>query len=160
MFGGKEILKDIPVDQCLGLEARLGRIRKLFITMPTLDASRHWKPDQSSGRHVWVTEHPESSTRTDKRMIPVVMYEATEKHPAQVQPIGKDIVVGQYTTVKRSGAVTAAQKAAAIRRIDDLLTEIKKARMRANETVVEDVERALPLIDLLLEPLRSTPTSN
>lgn len=160
MFGGAPLLENIPVDECLGLEARLLRIRGMLLLMPTLDASRHWEPDASAGRHIWITKHPDVTTKTEKKMVPVVMYEATDKHPAQVQPIGKDEVVGHFTTTRRSGAVTAAQKAAVISRIDDLITEVKKARQRANEVEVEDLERIDPVLNLILDPLRTSPTSN
>lgn len=160
MFGGAPLLESIPVDECLGLEARLLRIKSMLLQIPTLDASRHWEADDAAGRHIWVTKFPDVTTKTDKKIIPVVLYEATEKHPAQVQVAGKDEVVGHFTTVRRSGAVTAAQKAAVISRIDELISEVKKARQRANEAEVEDQERIRPVIDLILDPLRTSPLSN
>ena len=40
MWGGKVLLPNMPVDQLLGLEARLPKIRELFESMPTLAGSR------------------------------------------------------------------------------------------------------------------------
>ena len=67
----------------------------------------------------------------------------------------KDMVVGKFTTIKRSGAATALQKAEAIKRIDELLVEIKQARMRANETEAEKGSVAKVLVNLILEPFKN-----
>lgn len=152
---GGELLVDMPVDQLLGLEARLGKIRALYVSIPTLDATKHWQKTDNAGSHVWEIVHPEETTKTEKQVVPVVMAEATEKHPAQVSAVNKDVVVGKFTTIKRSGAASATQKAEAIKVIDELIVEIKKARMRANETEVTSGVVASTIIDLLLEPLKN-----
>lgn len=154
MWKGEALLKDMPVDELLGLEARLTKIRAIFADMPTLDATKHWDPDARMGAHVWRTTFPEETTKTEKQVVPIVMSPATKEHPAQVQPISRDVVVGKFTTVKRSGAATAVQKSEAIKRVDELLIEIKQARMRANETEVKAGSVAAVLVPLLLEPLQ------
>jgi hypothetical protein len=154
MWRGAPLLQDLPVDELLGLEARLSRLRLLFAEIPTLDATKHWKAADNIGAFVWQTQFPEETTKTEKQVVPITLKEATKEHPAQVQPIQKDVVVGKFTTIKRSGAATALQKAEAIKRIDELLVEVKQARMRANETEVEDGRIAKTLTSLLLEPLR------
>lgn len=155
MWKGSPLLKDLPIDELLGLEARLTKIRAIYADMPTLDASKHWTPDTQSGAHVWVTKYTEETTKTEKQVVPVVMSAATKEHPAQVQPISKDVVVGKFTVTRRSGAATAVQKSEAIKRVDELLIEIKQARMRANETEVQAGSIAAVLVPLLLEPLQS-----
>jgi hypothetical protein len=153
---GQTLLSDVPVDELLGLEARLTKLRQLYAEIPTLDATKHWKPDEKVGRHVWVTVYPEETTKTDKQVIPVLMHAATKEHPAQVASLQKDVVIGKFTTTKRSGAATALQKAEALKRIDEMLIEIKQARMRANETTVETGTISDTLLPLLLEPLRES----
>lgn len=156
MWEGQPLLVDVPFDECLGLEARLARIRKLILSLPTLDAGRYWERDAQAGRDVWITKHPDETTKTEKIVVPVVLAPATDKHPANVQAMGKDVVVGRYSTTHRSGAATSAQKAEMIRRIDALLAEVKKARQRCNEAVVSDDEsRAATLVRLLLQPLKA-----
>lgn len=157
VLNGVTILVDLPVDELLGLEVRLTKLRELFGAAPTLDATKHWVPDYNTGEHVWMTKYPEETTKTEKQLVPVVMSPATKEHPAQVQPTTKDSVVGKFTTVRRSGAITAAQKAEAIKRVDELLVAVKQARMRANETTVEGGSVAKILIPLLLEPFTETP---
>jgi hypothetical protein len=156
MWRGKPLLLNLPVDELLGLESRLTKLRALFAEIPTLDATKHWAKAAELGAYIWVTQFPEETTKTEKQVMPVVMSPATDKHPAQVQAIQRDAVVGKFTTVKRSGAATTAQKAEAIKRIDELLIEIKQARMRANETEVVKDSLAATLVALLMEPLKQS----
>ena len=55
----------------------------------------------------------------------------------------------------RTGAVTAVQKSEAIKLIDELLVEIKQARMRANETIVVNAKLGKDLLTLLMSPLKN-----
>lgn len=151
-FRGRTVFAGLPVDQLLGLEARLAKVRTLFVAMPTLDASKNWSYNEALG--CWVAP-PEHAVKTEKIMVPVVMSPATDKHPAQVKESTKDNTVGTFTLVKRSGAVTAVQKSEAIKLIDELMVEVKKARMRANETTVVDVKLGQDLLALLMSPLKS-----
>ena len=84
------------------------------------------------------------------------MAAATKEHPAQISAAQKDVVVGKFTTTKRSGSATALQKADALKRIDELLVEIKQARMRANETAVVSGSVSEVLLPLLLEPFQAS----
>lgn len=152
MFDGQVLLKDMPVDQLLGLEARISKIRELFETMPTLAGSKAWAKDTASGDNVWVAMQPEVNTKTEKVMTPVIMAPPTDKHPAQVQTVTKDNVVGTFTTIVRSGACTTNQKARALALVDKLLVELKQARMRANETTVVEGSVSGPLVALLMTP--------
>jgi hypothetical protein len=154
MWKGFPLIEDLPVDQLLGLEARLTKIRGAFTAIPTLDATKHWDGDEQQGEGVWVTHLPDETTKTEKTVVPVVMAEATKEHREQVQAVTKDVVVGKFSTLRRSGAATSEQKAHMLERIDDLIVEVKRARMRANETlVIEDVEVSKKVVDLLMEPL-------
>jgi hypothetical protein len=152
-FEGEVIFPDLPVDELLGLEARLTKIRALFVAMPTLDASKLWAKDEQQGAHIWAAM-PEYAVKTEKVMVPVVMAEATDKHPAQVKESVRDYVIGKFMTLKRSGAVTAVQKSNAIRQVDALIVEVKRARMRANETPAVTDRFGDKLVALLMEPLK------
>jgi len=154
MWKGQPLLVDMPVDELLGLEARLVKIREIMVAMPTLDASKYWVKNEQLGLNVWETKFPEETTKTEKQVIPVEMSPATKEHPAQVQAIGRDTVVGKFTTVSRCGSATAVQKSDAIKRVDDLMIEVKQARMRANETVAVTDKIADKVVALLLEPLK------
>lgn len=152
MWNGEPLLVDMPIDQLLGLEARLTSIRKMYESIPTLDATRDWKAADNIGKGVWEVQHPETTTKTEKQMIPVEMSPSTKEHPAQVKESTKDVVVGTFTTTKRSGSITAIQKANAMKMLDSLIVEIKQARMRANENEVSNEKVSKVLVDLLLSP--------
>jgi hypothetical protein len=151
-FRGSQIMLDLPVDELLGLENRLTKIRLLFEAIPTLDATKEWI--DSPMRDVWVTKYPEDTVKTEKIVVPVVMSPATDKHPAQVQAIGKDVVIGKFTVLKRSGEATAQQKADMLKVVDELIVEVKQARMRANETDAVTDKIAARIVALLIEPLQ------
>lgn len=151
VFRGKTLFTALPVDELLGLESRLGKIRALYAAIPTLDASKRWNFDPT--QNCWVSDE-EATTKTEKIMFPVVMAAATDKHPAQIKESTRDNVVGKFTLVQRSGAATAAQKADALQLIDELLVEVKKARMRANSVEVKQVSVGTTLREVLLSPFQ------
>lgn len=155
MWKGSVLLKDLPVDELLGLEARIQKIRGLIEAAPTLDASKHWVKAEALGAHVWELREAERTTKTEKVVVPIIMAPATDKHPAQVQAVQKDNIIGTYSTMKRSGACTTVQKADAMTLIDELLVEIKQARMRANETEAVSGSIADTLTALLMEPFKN-----
>lgn len=151
---GDTVIDDVPVDELMGLETRLTKIREIFQQIPTLDASREWQ--KSTVREgVWIASRPDVTTKTERVITPVVLYEATKEHPAQIDKVSKDEVVGSFTTVSFSGAITSLQKATALKRIDDLLGETKKARMRANMKEVVNASIGSVLAKYLLEPLNN-----
>lgn len=152
MFEGAVLFAGLPVDQLLGMESRLGEVRKIFLALPTLDAGKSWAKDPTMGNFVWVAP-PEITTKTDKVMTAVVLYEATDKHPAQIEKVGRDDVIGTFSLTRRSGCITAVQKSELIKRVDDLIVEVKKARMRANEFEVPKTDLGDKLTEFLLAPL-------
>jgi len=155
MWNGTTLLAELPVDELLGLEARLAKIRTLIEAVPTLDATKHWVKAGQQGANIWELREPERTTKTEKIVVPIEMSPATDKHPAQVQAVQKDSTIGTFSTMKRSGAATAVQKSDALVRIDALIVEVKQARMRANETVAVDGKIADKIVALILEPFKN-----
>ena len=155
VFRGKTIATDVPVDELMGLEARLTELRNTMALIPTLDAGQQWKRKTDSDKNgVWETVNPVVSTKTEKVVTPVVLYAATEQHPAQIEKVSKDEVVGTFSEIKFSGSATSKQKADIIANIDELIAEVKQARCRANEQEVVKVEIGKTLTDLILAPLK------
>ena len=153
LWDDQPLIESLPVDELLGLEFRLSKIKELILAIPTIDSSKSWIKSATEG-NLFVTKFPEETTKTEKQIIPVIMVQATDKHPAQVQATTKDSVVGKFTTIKKSGEITALQKANMIKIIDKLIIEVKQARMRANDAEAEKGQIAQKIIDLLLEPLK------
>lgn len=153
MYNGKPILTDIPVDELLGLETRLTELRRLFSAMPTLPSANKWVVNNFSDKKgAWVTPEPETTTKTEKTTIPVVLYEATDKHPAQVKESTTDKIVGKFSVTRHNGSASSAQKAEAITIIDELLSEVKQARMRANATEAKTDKMADTIVRLIMSP--------
>jgi hypothetical protein len=145
---GKTLLTNLPVDELMGLESRLIDLRKVFEKMPTLDASKTWIPSLVSDG-AWEAAAVDVTVKTEKVLTPVVLYEATKEHPAQVKEVSKDEVVGTFTTKHFSGASTSLQKAQCLERLDVLLVEIKRARMRANTVAIQSVSVGQSIVDFI-----------
>ena len=78
---------------------------------------------------------PRSKTHKSKKIQkPVVLYEATHEHPAQVQLAGEDVTIGHWKNVKLSGAIPVTEKQAIVARVEKLLRAVKEAREEANAT--------------------------
>lgn len=151
-FEGTVIATNVPVDELLGLESRLTTLRGVLQKMPTLDASKKWIKNTAK-EHSWKTEEPEVAAKTEKEVTPVVLYAATDKHPAQIKEVTKDVVVGRFENVRYSGAVTSRAKADALKTVDTLIAEVKKARTRANNVDVEVVNIGAVLTNLIMQPI-------
>lgn len=153
-LNGKVVAQHVPVDELMGLEVRLDKIRGVMRLMPTIDAAKNWDKDASRGDHVFVTRDMQSTSKTEKQAQAVVLYEATKEHPAQVKEVSRDVVVGTFEKRDWSGAVTAIQKSDALKRLDDMIAAVKAARMRANKTEVIPGTIGKLIVDMILEPLK------
>jgi hypothetical protein len=152
-FNGVTIVSDVPVDELLGLEARLPKLRELIAKLPTLDASKEWDAKPDVRKNMWQTRNLEVTTKTEKVFIPIVLAAATDKHPAQVKESTSDKVVGSFELSRQSGAITSRAKADALNAIDSLIAEVKKARARANEVEVVSGNIADALLKVVFEPI-------
>lgn len=134
---GTTLLEDVPVTYLLFLEKKLVDLKTLVSKLPILDPSTTWSEDASQEQGVWVSEAVQT-TRTKKVPRNHVLAPATDKHPAQVQVYHEDVIVGDWTTKKFSGAVTAARRAALVDRVNKLSDAVKVARETANSIEVTD----------------------
>ena len=128
---GKTLVEDAPVTYLLFLEKQLNDIKNLVGKLPVLDSAEDWSYDEALG--LFKTE-PVKSTRTQKVHKPIVLYDATEEHPAQTQMVTVDEVVGNWTTVKQSGALPRNRKDELLERVERLTEAVKFARENANDT--------------------------
>lgn len=126
---GNVIIKDAPPTYLLFLEKQLSDLADLVGKMPVLDSGDDWTFDENTGLY----RAPEVKThRTKKVQRPIVLYDATDKHPAQTQLINEDIIEGYWTTTKFSGAMQRPSKMAMLERIEQLRQAVKTAREQAN----------------------------
>lgn len=136
---GVEIAKDVPVCHLLTLESRLAEIKRVYLNIPTLEAGIEWVADQEAGADRHRQKEPAVSFRTEKTFSHKVLVEPTQYHPAQVEKWTIDVPVARIETLKVSGAMTSAQKADFLTRVDKLIAASVDARMRANDIEVESV---------------------
>jgi len=126
---GRVLLKDVPATSLLFLEKELTDLRTFVSRLTTLDEAEDWTADPNSG----LFRSSETVThRTAKIQEPITLAPATEKHPAQVQLVPKDIVVGFWHLTRFSGALPVPRRTAILEKIDILLKAVKQARERAN----------------------------
>jgi len=145
---GQTILADMPVSYLLYLEKQLEDLNTFVTKMPILDPSELWTfdPGQNLMRSVSV-----ETTKTKKKMTPVVLYEATKEHPAQVKEVTEDVVVGFWSATKFSGALSGDRKEVLVSRIQQLQKAVKFAREEANGEVVEKKNASAALFGFLLK---------
>ncbi len=126
---GQPLVTGAPVTFLLFLEKKLVDLHTFAASMPTLDPSEEWKFDAAAGLS---RTDVKSSHRTKKEQKAIVLYEATDKHPAQAQLITEDFLVGFWDMQKISGAMTVAEKKALVERVEKLQSAVKIAREEAN----------------------------
>lgn len=132
---GQTVLSDVPVTYLLWLDKHLSDLRTFVDKLPTLDPSEAWAWDDARG--CWASA-PVETVRSKKVPRNHVLAEATEKHPAQVQVFNEDVPVGNWTTVKLSGALPPAQIREYRSRVTKLQDAVKVAREQANSVEVTD----------------------
>jgi hypothetical protein len=137
---GKVLLRNVPATALLELEKRAAEIQELILAIPTLDPAKGFTPDPNRGANVYVAREV-AKTRTKKAQRPIVLYDATEHHPAQAQLISEDIPVGRVVEQEWSGLVSPAEKGVLLERAEEFSRAVKKARQRANDVEIGPVEK-------------------
>lgn len=147
VIDGKTIVTGAPVSYLLFLEKQLTDFHTFVGNVPVLDESESWTFDANSG----LFKSDQTSThRTKKVARAIVLYPATEQHPAQTQLISEDVIAGFWNQVKQSGAMPKPKKLALLAKTEGLLRAIKEAREAANSADVV-VTPPVSVFDYLLE---------
>jgi hypothetical protein len=134
---GTTILKEVPVSFLLFLEKQLVDIKTFISSLPVLDSSETWIYDNQ--KDCYATE-PKYTTKTKRIVKPVVLYEATKEHPAQVKESSEDVPEGTWKTIKLSGAISQSRQNALLRRIEELIKEVVFAREKANSEEIQSTK--------------------
>lgn len=111
------------------MELFIGAIREI----PTLDPTHEWKLEDGK----YVSKHSEETQKTMKRSRPIILYEATKEHPAQVEMTTYDVVAGTWTSTRSSGKFSPKEKADLLERAEQFLLAVQKARSKANSCDVK-----------------------
>lgn len=132
---GQTLLRDVPATHLLFLEKHLEHVRTFVTKITELQVGMDWQWDAASGLH---RTDERVSHRTEKLQEPIVLYDATDKHPAQTQLIVRDKIVGHWFTTFYSGGIPAGTKRDMLARLAKLTDAVKEARERANAVEVVD----------------------
>ena len=141
---GTVLAKDIPITFLMFLEKELNALNTVLNTIPTLDPAESWTFDGGTGMHKTA---PRQTIKTAKVQEALVLYPATDKHPAQTQLISVDKIVGNWEAIRISGAAPAPYKKKLQERIQSLLRAVKCAREEANTTQAPEKPVGQKLMD-------------
>lgn len=144
---GTLFLKDVPATALLGLERELNKMMEMYNLMPTLEPGVNWQSAPDRGTDIY--KMVDNRFRTAKVIQPLVLYPHSDKHPAQVKEITKDIVTGVVEKTIHSSKLTPAQKSEILTRLDNLKIAVKKARMRANAEEVVSISLGKQIMDYI-----------
>jgi len=133
---GEVMLKSAPATFLLGLENKLKFYRSMCEDAPTWAPGIEWVADANAGEGVYKAKYPETALKTEQIIKPQVLYPATDKHPAQVDKLSEQIPVGMFTKNRWTGTISPAQKSKLLGTVDNIIREVKQARMKANETPI------------------------
>lgn len=133
---GRVLIRQAPVTYLLFLEKQLTELHQNIRRLPVLDPAEEWEHDPASNAY---RSRAVQTVRSKKVPRTHVAYEATDKHPAQVQVWQEDVPAGTWTTVKFSGALPAERGVEIAERVEALIAAVKVAREHANGAEVTDV---------------------
>ena len=144
---GETLVKDAPATFLLFLEQQLTDLHTVASKLPTLDPSQDWKLDQNAS----LFKTPGAQTAKTKKVTKaLVLYPATEQHPAQCAQVAEDQITGYWNQVKMSGAIPSDRRAALLERVEKLQKAVKFAREQANMVTVTEQSVGQKLFSWLL----------
>lgn len=135
---GKNLTPALPVSTLLFLEKQLTDLHAFVRKLPLLDPAETW--NESGTEDGVYASDPLVTQRSKKVPKNHVKAAATDKHPAQVEVYYEDVVVGDWTTIKFSGAIPHRVAKRMADRITKLQQAVKQAREAANMTDEVKVE--------------------
>lgn len=141
---GKTLLADVPVTYLLFLEKQLKDLATFAGSLPLRDGAEDWTFQNETGLFVTALSRRNVTAKVQE---PIVLYDATEKHPAQTQLITRDVVVGHWDERRSSTAVTKTEQDAMLSRIQKLLEAVLTAREAANNSDADKRAVGGPLME-------------
>jgi len=131
---GTTLLSKVPATALLELLKRAAEIQELASKIPTLDPTKGYQIDNThkESAHGVYKAREDRKIRTKKETKALVLYDATDKHPAQVKEITVDEPIATIQTQQWSGLITPAEKSDMLDRAEQLTRALKSALSRAN----------------------------
>lgn len=147
-IGELKLLTDIPATGLLELEKYIVSFKELVEKVPTLDPVKGFTVD--SANNGWYKAQDRVTSRTAKEPYVLTLAAATDKHPAQAVEKSRDVVTGNKHEQEWSGMLTPSEKSKMISRCEDLITAIKAAQSRANNTETKSAPIGDSIVKYLL----------
>jgi hypothetical protein len=142
---GKVLIKDAPVTFLMELEHKLDDMHKFVEVLPRLSPDIEWTWDEN--QQCYRNKHEIKTTKGEKIAYPFVRFKGDQHHPPQVDKEFKDEVVGYWTALKYSGAVSVQDHKAMLERVVELQKAVKMAKEKANQVEAPDRPVAAGLLD-------------
>ena len=143
-------LGKLPAVTLLQIEKQCADWKKLLLATPTLPLGINWIGAPDRGEHIVQAEQIDRTLKTERKTIPVVLYEATQHHPAQVKEVTKDDNIAAIEVTKYSGLLSAREKADLLAKLHALHEAVVKARCAANEQPATSVSIGAKIVNYLL----------
>lgn len=140
------LLTNVPVTYMMFLEKQLSDLDSMVRRLPVLDPGEVWEYDPNTDNH---RTAPVITVKTKKTARNHVKAPATERFAAQVEMYYEDVPVGQWSTVKFSGALPAQKVNKMLMRIDALRRAVKFAREQANLATVTPISVGQRILDFV-----------
>ena len=147
---GTVIGTGLPATFLLGMESRLKEFRQVVEVAPTLAPGVAWEKDETIGKGVYRVKTPDEKLKTANTFMHKVLYDATDRHPAQIEKWEEQVAVGKYITNVSSGMLSPADKSAVLGRLDAMIQGVKKARMQANMTEASEDQVGQAMMNYIL----------
>lgn len=147
VLNGQLIAKSVPATVLLNLENKFKAIRTMYQEIPTLAPEEEWALDPMLSKTY--KSKPKVTYKTKKVTTPLVLYAATDKHPAQVKEVIEDVRQGSWTTTKWSGMISPLEKSEILARVDTLIQAVKCARVEANDEEAATCKIGQKLFDFI-----------
>lgn len=143
-IGDTVLARDVPVTTLLWLEKQLVNLRTFVSKLPTTDVADDWiwDPDNQVFRSATV-----KTLRSRKSEEFIVVVPPTDKHPAHVEKVTKDVPEGTWSTTKLSGAVSPSQRDTWLAQVGAVIEAVKTAREQANMAEVVDAKMGKAILD-------------
>lgn len=137
VVNGQVLLANVPVTLLMFLDKQLVDLENTLENAVVLDPAMDWVYNANSNLY---QASPVDTVATKKVPRSHVLYDATDKHPAQVQAYNEDKKAGVWTKVDRSGALPGDYQRAKLAMVRELILAVRAAREEANSIEVTDVK--------------------
>lgn len=146
---GQVLVRQAPVTFLLGLEGALDKLGQLLRRLPAVDPGETWLDDHDGTVHT-PERYSQATKRLPRNHVKWQPPDPSYKQDAQVDVWQEDVRVGEWTTIRRSGAMRPERIRELVDRCAKLAAAVRDARIAANSGQVDDLRCGPAVVDFLL----------